>query len=113
AKDIVVVVSDPLSKAEANPGKWLNRDFFKADRIRTLTFGPEGGAPSWKITRTEEWGQWKFATGGGELAAGRAVAAVNALNSMAFADIAVNPKPEEAEKPVVVTAETFDNLTYT
>jgi len=113
AKDTVVVVSDPLSKADANPGKWLDKDFFKADRIRTLTVGPEGGAPSWKITRTEEWGQWKFASGGGDLAAGRAVGAVNALNSMAFSDVVVNPKPEDADKAVVVTAETFDNLTYT
>lgn len=113
AKDTVVVVSDPLSKADANPGKWLSRDFFKADRVRTLTVGPEGGAPSWKITRTEEWGQWKFATGGGDLAAGRAVAAVNALSSMAFNDVAVNAKPEDAAKPVVIVAETFDNLTYT
>jgi hypothetical protein len=75
--------------------------------------GPDGGAPSWKITRTEEWGQWKFASGGGDLAASRAVAAVNALSSMTFNDVAVSTKPEDAEKPVVVTAETFDNLTYT
>jgi hypothetical protein len=113
AKDIVVVVSDPLSKADANPGKWLSKDFFKADRIKTLTVGPEGGAPSWKIARSEEWGQWKFAAGAGDLAAGRAVAAVNALGQMTFADVAVNAKPEDAGKPVVVTAETFDNLTYT
>lgn len=113
AKDTVVVVSDPLSRAEANPGKWLSKDFFKAERIRTLTVGPEGGAPSWKITRTEEWGQWKFASGGGDLAASRAVAAVNALSSMTFSDVAVAAKPEDAEKPMTVTAETFDNLTYT
>ncbi|HKA43478.1 MAG TPA: DUF4340 domain-containing protein [Burkholderiales bacterium] len=113
AKDTVVVVSDPLSGADANPGKWLNRDFFKVERIRTLTVGPEGFAPGWKITRTEEWGQWKFATGGGDLAAGAAVAAVNALGSMSFNDVAMNPKPEEGAKPVAVVAETFDNLTYT
>jgi hypothetical protein len=109
----VVVVSDPLSRADANPGKWLNKDFFKAERIRTLTVGPDGGAPSWKITRTEEWGQWKFASGGGDLAASRAVGAVNALSSMTFNDVAVNARPEDGEKPVVATAETFDNLTYT
>ena len=113
AKDTVVVVSDPLSKADANPGKWLSKDFFKAERIRTLTVGPDGGAASWKIARTEEWGQWKFASGGGDLAASRAVAAVNALSSMTFNDVAVNAKPEDAGKPVVIIAETFDNLTYT
>jgi hypothetical protein len=112
-KDTVVVVSDPLSAADATPGKWLSKTFFKIDRVRTLTAGPEGAAPTWKITRAEEWGQWKFATGGGNLAAGRAVAAVNALGQISFSDISLNPKPEDADKPVVVTAETFDNLTYT
>ena len=113
AKDAVVVVSDPLGKADADPGKWLSREFFKVDRIRTLTVGPEGGAPHWKITRAEEWGQWKFAAGGGDLNPGAAVAAVNKLGQLAFSDIAVDPKAEATEMPMVVTAETFDNLVYT
>ena len=66
-----------------------------------------------KITRNEEWGQWKFAAGGGDLAASRAVAAVNALNSMSFTDVAMDVKPQELEKPYTVVAETFDNLVYT
>lgn len=107
----VIVVSDPLSRAEAGPGNWLARDFFKAERIRTLTVGPEGSAPAWKITRDEEWGQWKFAVGGGDLDPGAAVSAVNALANMEFSDVAA--KPEEAGKPVIAVAETFDNLTYT
>jgi hypothetical protein len=113
AKDTVVVVSDPLSKADAHPGNWLDKDFFKADRIKTLTVGSEGGAPGWKITRNEEWGQWKFASGGGDLAASQAVAAVNALGSMSFNDVALDPSSAAEEKPVVAVAETFDNLTYT
>lgn len=108
-KDKVVVVSDPLNAAEANPGKWLAKDFFKAERIRTLAVGPEGGAPHWKIARDVEWGQWKFA-GGGDLDASSAVGAVNALGNIGFADVAI--KPEETEKPIVAVAETFDNLTY-
>ena len=112
AKDTVVVVSDPLSGADPNPGKWLTKEFFKADRIKTLAVTPAGGA-GWKITRTEEWGQWKFASGGGDLAASRAVAAVNALGSMSFTDVALDIKPGSLEKPYTVVAETFDNLTYT
>jgi hypothetical protein len=109
AKDKVVVVSDPLSAAEAKPGRWLAKDFFKAERIKTLAVGPNGAAPSWKISRDLDWGQWKFA-GGGELDASSAVGAVNALGNISFTDVAV--KPEEAEKPMLAVAETFDNLTY-
>ena len=113
AKDAVVVVSDPLNAADAAPGRWLNKDFFKADRIRTLTVGPERGAPHWKITRTEEWGQWKFAAGGGNLNPSAAVNAVNKLGSPSFEDVAANPKPAAAGSPIVAVAETFDNLVYT
>jgi hypothetical protein len=112
-KDAVVVVSDPLPKAEADPGKWLNRDFFKADRIKTLTVGPEGGAPNWKIARAEEWGQWKFAAGGGDLHPGAAVAASNKLGSLSFNDVAAGPDAAAGGKPLVAVAETFDNLVYT
>jgi hypothetical protein len=112
AKDTVVVVSDPLNSVTASPGRWLSKDFFKVDRIRTLAVGPEGAAPSWKITRAEEWGQWKFAAGGGALNPGAAVGAVNKLGSLGFDDVAANAKAEATDKPVVAVAETFDNLVY-
>jgi hypothetical protein len=110
--DTVIGVSDPLEGARAEPGKWLARDFFKADRIKTLALAGEGAA-SWKITRDTEYGQWKFASGGGELDASAAVGAVNALGGLNFTDVVVDPKPEDTEKPVTAMAETFDNLTYT
>jgi hypothetical protein len=112
-KDAVVVVSDPLNAVDAAPGKWLVKDFFKADRIKTLAVGPERGAPHWKITRNEEWGQWKFATGGGVLNPSAAVTAVNKLGQPSFDDVAVDPKAEAADKPLVAVADTFDNLVYT
>ncbi len=113
AKDTVVVVSDPLNNAEAGPGRWLDKLFFKVDRIKTLAAGPEGAAPRWKIARSEEWGQWKFAAGGGDLNPSAAVTAVNKLGGLAFDDVVPDPGPEDAGKPLVVVAETFDNLTYT
>jgi hypothetical protein len=113
AKDTVVVVSDPLGKAEADPGKWLNKDFFKAERIRTLAAGPEGASPHWKIARAEEWGQWKFAAGGGELNPSAAVAATNRLGTLSFDDVALDSAKEAGGKPFLLVAETFDNLLYT
>ncbi|MBI1965272.1 MAG: DUF4340 domain-containing protein [Betaproteobacteria bacterium] len=112
ARDTMVVVSDPLNNAEAGPGRWLDKLFFKVERIRTLAVGPEGAAPHWKIARAEEWGQWKFAAGGDDLNPSAAVAAVNKLGGLAFDDVVADPKPEDAGKPLAVVAETFDNLTY-
>lgn len=107
----VLVISDALKNAEANPAQWLAKDFFKAERIKSLTVSGDGA--QWKIARDEEYGQWKFAAGGGQLDASAAVAAVNALASLAFVDVAIDVKSESLEKPRVIVAETFDNLTYT
>jgi len=109
--DSVAVVSDPLEKAVTAPGAWVAKDFFKADRIRTLQLAGEG-ASSWKIARDEEWGQWKFAAGGGQLHPSAAVTATNALGSLAFSDVVIDDKAG-TRKAAVLTAETFDNLTYT
>jgi len=112
AGDIIVVVSDPLEKAGAEPGRWLKREFFKAERIRTLAVGQGGGAPRWMIARVEEWGQWKFAAGGGDLNPSAAVSATNKLSALTFKDVAVDPKALAAGKPTFVVATTFDGLSY-
>lgn len=114
--DNVFVVSDPLEKAVARPGAWLTKDFFKIDRIKTLQLAADGGvnasASSWKITRDEEWGQWKFATGGGQLHPSAAVTVNNAWASLAFSDVVLDDKTG-TDKVVTFTAQTFDDLIYT
>ena len=110
-KNDVVVVSDPLANARAQPGVWIDKAFPKVDRIKTLAAaGPDA---NWKISRELEWSQWKFASGGGDLDASSAVAAVNALGNLSFTDVSVEGKPEDEGAPTVFTAETFDNLVYT
>ena len=106
----VLVLSDALKNADAKPAQWLAKDFFKAERIKSLT--ASGGGAQWKISRSEEYGEWKFADGAGQLDASAAVAAVNALSSLAFSDLALDVKAENFDKPRTLAAETFDNLTY-
>lgn len=111
AKDRVVAVSDPLTAADADPTKWLKKDFFKAERIQTLAVGPEGKAPEWKITRKKEWDEWRFPNGG-KLNGNAAVAAVNKLDSMHFLDVVPDPDREPLHKGTMAVAQTFDKLTY-
>ena len=106
----VLVVSDALTSAEARPERWLAKDFFKVERIRTLS---AGGGAQWKIARSEEYGQWKFADGAAQLDASAAVTAVNALAALAFSDVAPAVKADGLDQPRTLIAETFDNLTYT
>jgi hypothetical protein len=107
----VLVLSDALKNADAKPEQWLAKDFFKADRIKSLAAGGEGAA--WKIARVEEYGQWKFADGAGQLDPSKAVAAVNALAGLSFTDVAIDVKAESFDKPRTLTAETYDDLVYT
>ena len=101
----VLVVSDALVVAEANPARWLAKSFFKAERIRSLAAGGEGA--QWKLARSEEYGQWKFADGGGELDASAAVGAVNALAShlVYTVKIAKQPEGDDYYLTVAVTGE--------
>ena len=110
----VVVVSDPFANVEARAGRFLAKNFFKADRIKTMTVGE--GAAQWKITRDLEYSQWRFAAGGGQLDPSAAVGAVNALGQLAFSDVSTIGKIEAGdavEDIKTIVAETFDNLTYT
>lgn len=107
----VLVMSDALKNASAKPEAWLAKEFFKADRIKSLASSGDGSA--WKIARKEEYDPWKFAEGGGELDPGKAVAAVNALNDLKFVDVATDIKPESLDKPRTFVADTYDNLVYT
>lgn len=110
----VVVVSDPFAVVEARAGRFLAKNFFKADRVKTLTVGE--GQDQWKITRELEYSQWKFATGAGQLDPSAAVGAVNALGQLAFSDVSPDAKVEAGnanEDVQTIVAETFDNLTYT
>ena len=110
-KDQVAVVNDPLGGAQAQPGRWLDKDFAKIDRVRTLAVANDGGG--WKITRDEEWGQWKLAGGAGDVDPHGALRAVNALGQLSIDDVAVGTKLEDEGQPVTITVETFDNLVYT
>ena len=107
----VLVLSDALNMAEAKPGRWLAKDFLKVERVKSVAVSGGGGA--WKIARSEEAGQWKFADGTGELDASGAVAAANGLASIAFNDVAPGVKVETLENTRTVVVETFDDLVYT
>jgi hypothetical protein len=107
----VLVMSDALKNADAKPEKWLARDFFKAERIKSL--GASGDGAPWKIARKEEYDPWKFADGGGELDPSKAVAAVNALAALTFSDVAPDVKAEAFDQPRTLVADTYDNLVYT
>jgi hypothetical protein len=112
----VLLISDPLSSLQANPQTWLNKDFFKADKIRSISLASPNAEDSWKLAREDESSSWALADGkpGEVLNAGRISSAANTLVSPRFVDVTVSNDPAATglERPKVVTIETFDHFTY-
>ena len=115
--DQVALISDALANIEPKPDQWLNKDFFKIEKVRSIAVAFPIATNSWKLTRETESADWKLADAkpGEQLDASKASGVVNPLGSPSFTDVLTSTKPEETGmvKPTVVTAETFDNFTYT
>ena len=112
----VWLINDPLTQVEAKPENWLNKDFFKVEKLKSISVTHPGGTNSWALSRDKEGGDLKLAdTKEGEnLDTGKASGAGYALSSPSFNDVVVDPKPEETglDKPIVAKLETFDGFTY-
>ena len=114
----LAVVSDPLSNVEARPESWLNKDFFKVEKIRSIAVAYPVATNSWKVTRdTETASDWKLADAKPDekLDSSKTSSFSYALSSPSFTDVLpADTKPEQAglDKPTVVTIDTFENFTY-
>jgi Domain of unknown function (DUF4340) len=112
----VIVISDPLANLDTKPDQWLNKDFFKVEKIRSVAVNFPAATNSWKISRETETGEWKLADAKPteQLDNSKASGVGNALSAPAFNDVSM-AKPEELglDKPTTVTLDTFDNFTYT
>jgi len=113
----VLLISDPLAILTSSPGPWLNRDFFKIEKIKSVSVTPANAANSWKVSRESESSTWVLADIKPDetLDTYLPKSIGNALQFLRFADIVLNPVPSETglDKPTVVTIETFDHFNYT
>jgi hypothetical protein len=114
----VAVVSDALTEVEAKPDRWISKDFFKIEKIKTVSVTHTNATNSWKLTREMENGEVKLADlkEGEQLDTGKSASAGNALSYPSFNDV-VSPdaKPEETglDHPVVAKLDTFEGFAYT
>jgi hypothetical protein len=115
--DHVALISDPLANLEPNPEPWLNKEFFKVEKARTIAVTFPQATNSWKLVRETEGGALKFAEAkpGEELDSGKASGAGNPFSSPSFDDVVVGATPEQTglSRPTVVAIETFDGFNYT
>jgi len=112
-----LLVRDPFSEAEPKPAQWLNKDFFKVERPKTIAITYPDATNSWQISRTNDSGEWKLAG----LKPGQTENTTNLPSvtspfaAPSFEDVmAATTKPEETglDKPTTITVDTFDDFTF-
>jgi len=112
----VLLISDPLSTVEPNADHWLNKDFFKVEKVRSITLNSTNSASSWKVTRDTESGPWKLvdAKAGEVLDTNKVSSLGSTLSSPGFVDVSTNSAADAGlDKPMTLVIETFDNFNYT
>lgn len=112
----VGVVAEPFTSIEAKPAEWLNKDFFKVEKLRVISVTTTNATNNWKLTRESETGEWKLAEAkpGEQLDAGKSSGVTSAFSSPSFNDLATNTAPDHTGlgKPLSASLETFDGFTY-
>ena len=118
-KSRALVIADPLNDIEPRPESWLDKDFFKVEKPKSIEVNfPAATTNSWKLTRDNEAGDWKLADAKKDekLDSGKSSGVTSPFASPSFNDV-ISPagKLEDhgLDKPTVVTVETFDGFTYT
>ena len=117
AESKVWLINDALTQVEAKPEGWLNKDFFKVEKLKSISVTHQEATNSWTLTREKEGGDLKLADSkeGETLDTGKSSGAGYALSSPSFNDVLIDAKPDETglDKPTTAKLETFDGFVYT
>lgn len=117
AETIVSLVGDPLANVEPKPESWLNKDFFKVEKLRSISVTPTNASTGWTFSRQTETGDLKLEgkKDTEEPDANKVVSLVNAFSYPSFNDVL--PPETQADvtgldHPVSIRIETFDQFRY-
>jgi len=111
----VYTVSDPLRQATAESSQWVSKEGLAIEKVKVLEVKPAESSDGYRIERVTDGIDWKLdrATAGQKLDVSRANAASYSLNKLEIEDLAAADADTGLDKATVVTAVTFDGLTYT
>ena len=114
--DAVAVINDALTSIEPKPEQWLNKDFFKVEKVRAISVTFPVATNSWKVSRDTESAEWKLAEAkpGEQLDSSKTSGLSNPLSSPSFSDVDTASKPEQLglDSPTTVNLDTFEDFSY-
>lgn len=114
----VWIISDALTQVEPKADSWLNKDFFKVEKLRSASVTSTNATNSWRIYRETESGDLNLAdlAEGEEFDKSKASSVGYLLSSPSFNDV-VSPDKDSTETGMdaahIAKIETFDNFVYT
>ena len=110
----VLLISDPLGNLQPSPEAWLNKDFFKVEKPKSISLTATNTEASWTLTRDNEKAAWTLADAkpGESLDAAKAGLAGDALIAPRFTDIAP-ASSVTLDNPTLLRIDTFDGFSYT
>lgn len=115
--DTVALVSDPLSNLKPQPANWLDKDFFKVEKPKSISVTYPESTNSYTVERETETGPWKLdgLKAGEELDTSKTSSFSYALSSPSFTDVIPNPDAKSLglDNPTKVVIKTFGGFTYT
>lgn len=114
----VSIISDPLANIEPKPDEWLNKDFFKVEKPKSVSIVSPVATNCWTLTRETETGEWKLVDAKPEekLDNSKASSATSGLGWPSFNDVLAKDTELVSvglDHPTVATIQTFDGFTYT
>jgi hypothetical protein len=113
----VALISDPLDNLDTQPAQWLNKDFIKVEKPKSIEVAFPETTNSWKLTRETETGDWKLADAksGEELDSSKSSGVTSPFASGNFNDVLPHSAADQlgTNKPTTVKIQTFDGFDYT
>ena len=113
----VWIVSDAMSNLEPKADSWLNKDFFKVEKVQSVAVTTPNTTNDWKFSRETETGEFKLADKkeSENLDTTKLSGLGTLLSYASFNDVLpLDAKPESIgmDKPVAAVVETFDHFKY-
>lgn len=111
------LVSETFSNIEPVADQWLNKDFFKVEKSRTVKVTWPEATNSWALTRESATGTMQLvdAQPNEKLDSTKAATISSAFGFPSFKDVSKDPDPAKTglADPVTVQIDTFDDFHYT
>ncbi len=109
----VLTISDALTSVDPKASDWLDKDFFKIEKPRSIAFVSTNATNSWTVSRESESAPWVLADlkPGEVLDTNKVSSLSSTLSYPSFVDVASNAAGMDS--PLTVTIATFDHFTYT